>query len=83
MCSFAEKLTLPESVGTLWNFCITAASFDPTSEPFARLIAVTSPSIAAGPVTKPPVAASNGLAALSLFASAFTAGFGSCPNAFA
>ncbi len=76
-CSFFEKLTLPEIVGTLWNFCITAASFEPTSEPCARLIAVTTPSIAAGPVMKPPVAA------LIWDASLFTAGFGSWPNAFA
>ena len=54
-CSLFEKLTFPESVLTLWNFCITAASLEPTSEPLARLIAVTMPSIAAGPVTNPPV----------------------------
>ena len=76
-CSLFEKLTFPESVLTLWNFCITAASLEPTSEPLARLIAVTTPSIAAGPVTKPPVKA------LICFASVFTAGFGSWPNAFA
>ena len=57
LCSFGEKLTRPESVGTLWNFCITAASVEPYVEPLARLIAVTTPSIAAGPVTKPPVPA--------------------------
>src|SRR6476619_5433163 len=76
-CSLFEKLTLPESVLTLWNFCITAASFEPASEPLARLIAVTRPSIAAGPVMNPPVAA------LTCFASLFTVGFGSWPNAFA
>src|SRR6478672_13834379 len=38
-CSRFEKLTFPERVLTLWNFCITAARFMPLSEPCARLIA--------------------------------------------
>src|SRR5581483_6626629 len=33
VCSFGEKLTRPDSVGTLWNFCITAASVEPVSDP--------------------------------------------------
>ncbi len=76
-CSFFEKLTLPEIVFTLWNFCITAASFEPTSDPCALLIAVTRPSMVAGPVMKPPVPA------WICFASLFTVLFGSWPNAFA
>jgi hypothetical protein len=39
-----------------------------------RRIAVATPSIAAGPVMKPPVPA------CTCFASAFTAAFGSSPN---
>ncbi len=61
--------------GTLWNFSICAASAAPSVEPCARLIAVTTPSIAAAPVTKPPVPALTALASL------LTAGFGSSPNA--
>ena len=56
------------------NFSICAASAAPFVEPPARLIAVTTPSIAAGPVMKPPVPA------LTCFASLFTAGFGSFPK---
>src|SRR2546426_3246205 len=48
------RSTWPEIVVMLWNFCMIAASFEPTSDPCARLIAVTRPSIADGPVTKPP-----------------------------
>ena len=74
MCSVGEKLTRPESVGTFLNFSIVAASTAPFVEPCARLIAVTTPSIAAGPVMKPPVPA------WTCFASLLTAGFGSSPN---
>src|SRR5207248_11441343 len=76
-CSLFEKLTFPEIVGTSWNFCITAASLEPLSEPWARLIARTTPSIADGPVMKPPVAA------LICAASLFTGLLGSWPKAFA
>ena len=69
------KLTRPESVGTRRNFSSCAASAVPCVEPLARLIAVTTPSIAAAPVTNPPVPA------LTFFASAFTALLGSSPNA--
>src|SRR5262249_50369869 len=73
-CRFLEKLTLPEIVGTLRKFSITFASTRPFVDPCARLIAVTTPSTAAGPVLKPPVAAPI------FFASARLAGFGSSPN---
>ena len=46
----------------------------PFVEPSDRLIAVTTPSIAAEPVMKPPVPA------WTCFASLLTAGFGSSPN---
>ena len=72
--SFGEKLTWPESVGTFLNFSICAASAAPFVEPSARLIAATTPSIAAGPVMKPPVPA------LTCFASLFTAALGSSPK---
>ena len=68
VCSVAEKLTCPRSSGTLWNFSICAASVAPFVDPPARLIAVTTPSIAAAPVTKPPVPA------FTCFASLLTAG---------
>ena len=61
---FAEKLTRPEIVGTFLNACIFAASTAPFVEPPARRIAVTTPSIAAGPVMKPPVPAFTCLASL-------------------
>ena len=73
--SVGEKLTLPDSVGTSVNFSIFAAGVAPFVEPSARLMAVTTPSIAAGPATKPPVPA------LTCFASLLTAGLGSPPNA--
>ena len=59
-----EKLTLPDIVGTFLNFSICAASATPFVEPSARLIAVTRPSIAAGPVMKPPVPAFTCFASL-------------------
>ncbi len=71
MCSFGEKLTRPDSVGTLWNFSIAFASSAPFVEPFVCRIAAFRPSIAAEPVTKPPVPA------LTCFASTLTAGLGS------
>ena len=48
-CSFFENITRPETVGTFVNFSSCAASATPLVEP-ARLIAVTTPSSAAGPV---------------------------------
>ena len=78
MCSVGEKLTRPDSVGTFLNFTICAASAAPFVEPPARLIAVTTPSMAAEPVTKPPIPY---VALPSFFASALTAGFGSSPKA--
>src|SRR3954471_18328343 len=74
VCSFAEKLTLPEIVGTLRNFSIVFASVMPFVDPCDRLIAVTTPSTADGPVMKPPVAA------LTCLASVLTALLGSSPN---
>ena len=74
VCSFGEKLTRPDSVGTFLNFSIFAASVAPFVEPPDRLIAVTTPSIAAEPVMKPPVPA------WTCFASLLTAAFGSSPN---
>ena len=68
VCSVGEKLTRPETVGTFLNLTICAASAAPLVEPPARLMAVTTPSIAAAPVTKPPVPA------LTDFASLLTAG---------
>jgi hypothetical protein len=47
--SCGENVTSPEAVGTFLNFSICAASATPFVD-FARLIAVTTPSIAAGPV---------------------------------
>ncbi len=70
VCSVGEKLTRPDSVGTFLNFTICAASAAPFVEPPARLIAVTTPSIAAEPRTKPPVPA------LTCFASLLTAAVG-------
>ena len=67
------KLTSPDRVGTLRNFSSCAASAMPCVD-FARRIAVAMPSIAAGPVMKPPVPA------FTCFASVFTAGTGSSPN---
>ena len=61
-----EKLTRPESVGTFLNLSIVAARIGPLVEPRDRRIAVATPSIAAEPVTKPPVNA------FSCFASART-----------
>ena len=61
-------------VGSFLNFSICAASARPFVEPPARLIAAATPSIAAGPVRKPPVPA------LTDFASALTALTGSSPN---
>src|SRR5450432_328296 len=75
VCSDGEKLTRPEIVGTLLNFTIWAARAAPFVDPPALLIAVTTPSIAAAPVTNPPVPALTSLASL------LTAGFGSSPNA--
>jgi len=46
----------------------------PFVEPWARLIAVTRPSMAEGPVMNPPVPA------LTCFASALTAALGSSPK---
>ena len=65
---------MPDSVGTPLNFSIVAASVAPFVEPPDRLIAVTTPSIAAEPVMKPPVPACTCLASLLM------AGFGSSPN---
>ena len=59
-------------MGTFLNFSIAAASAAPFVVP-ALLSAARMPSIAAAPVTKPPVPA------LTCFASRFTAGFGSSP----
>src|SRR5262249_9140703 len=73
-CRFLEKLMLPEIVGTLRQFSITFAGTMPFVEPFARLIAVTTPSTPAGRVMKPPVAA------LICFDSLRTTGLGSSPN---
>ena len=74
VCRFFEKLTSPDSVGTLLNFSIWLASTTPFVDPCARRIAVTTPSTAAGPVMKPPVPA------CTCFASLLTAAFGSSPK---
>ena len=74
MCHCGEKLTRPESVGTFLNFSIVAASRTPFVEPPERRIAVATPSIAAEPVTNPPVPA------FSAFASVLIAGTGSSPK---
>jgi len=55
VCSFVEKLILPPRTGTRLNLTSCADSADPFVEPWARLIAVTTPSIASAPPRKPPV----------------------------
>ena len=74
MWSCGEKLTRPESVGTFWNFSICAASVAPSVEPPARLIAVTTPSIAAGAGDEAAGAR------LDLLRERRTAALGSSPN---
>src|SRR5437763_64620 len=53
----AEKLTLPEIVGSLWNFTMMLASFAPLVLPPALATAAAMPWIAAAPPRKPPVCA--------------------------
>ena len=69
-----EKLTRPEIVGTFLKRSSCVASAEPCVEPPARRIAVITPSIAAGPATKPPVPA------FTWTASRRTAAFGSSPK---
>src|SRR5579864_8601889 len=79
VCRFALKLTLPDSVGTLWNLTMMLASFAPFVDPPAFLIAYAMPSIAAAPPRKPPVCA--GCPAAFIFASnARTFAEGSSPQ---
>ena len=79
MCSDGEKLILPPSAGTFLNLTSCAASAAPSVEPCARLIAVTTPSIAAAPPTKPPVPGGEPafFSAAIIF---FTSLFGSSPK---
>ena len=70
---------MPEIVGRFWNFSMIAASTLPFVEPFACLIAATTPSIAAAPVTKPPVAGGWWIAVIWPI-SLLTAALGSSPN---
>src|SRR5579872_5410150 len=78
VCRFAEKLTLPEIVGSLWNFTMMLASVAPFVLPFACVIAAAIPWIAAAPPRKPPVCA--GCPAAFIWASnALTCADGSSP----
>src|ERR671922_1635001 len=74
-----EKLIFPEIVGSALNCSNFLARTMPLVEPFARLIAVTSASIAVAPVTKLPVAGRPCLALIWLN-SFRTAAFGSSPK---
>ena len=53
--SFGEKLILPPSTATWLNFSAGPPALTPLSEPFARLIAIATPSIASAPPRNPPV----------------------------
>src|SRR5919204_1230064 len=74
-----EKLIFPEIVGRPRKCSNFFARTRPLVDPFARLIAVTSASIAVAPVTKLPVAGRPCLALIWLN-SFRTAGFGSSPK---
>ena len=71
---FAEKLTRPEIVGHVLERLHHLGKHAALGGAVARLIAVTRPSMADGPVMKPPVPA------FTCFASLLMAGFGSSPK---
>src|SRR5262245_66312646 len=79
LCSFGEKLTLPDTVGRPLNFYIFAARTAPFVLPLACAIAAAMASPAAAPVTKPPVAGGC-LAAFSPEIRPLTSRLGSSPN---